>query len=280
MEEKIKIHLKEQNILVHKNHDILVCTLQTQTEGFRLAKDILYAIVDRNTALYLSGGRTPKELYKKLAEEKKLLPRVVGLVDERFGEPMHEKSNELLLKETGLLAYLHDQHVKFYPMLHTISRHSRESGNRIPGHAGNDEIRKGLAEAYDDLFRSLNATYQKSVAILGIGLDGHTAGLPVQNSKFKMQSFDDAQDRNAKFFNPYDLVTEYDDAGGFYGERITMTFLGLSMIDVLVVLVFGADKKDALEKMFEEGKEEEIPSRFFKRPDIAKKTIIITDQNI
>jgi hypothetical protein len=32
--------------------------------------------------------------------------------------------------------------------------------------------------------------------------------------------------------------------------------------------------------MFTEGREEEIPARFFKRPEIAKKTLLITDQRI
>ena len=37
--------------------------------------------------------------------------------------------------------------------------------------------------------------------------------------------------------------------------------------------VFGEDKKDALQKVFQEGSEEEIPGRFFKRPEIAKRTL-------
>ena len=65
-----------------------------------------------------------------------------------------------------------------------------------------------------------------------------------------------------------------------FKERITMTFLGLSMLDVFIVLVFGEDKKDALEKVFTEGPEEEVPGRFFKRPEIAKRTLLITDQKV
>jgi len=65
-----------------------------------------------------------------------------------------------------------------------------------------------------------------------------------------------------------------------FKERITMTFLGLSMLDILIVLVFGNEKQNALKLLFSEGSEEEIPSRFYQRPDIAKKTLLITDQQL
>jgi 6-phosphogluconolactonase/glucosamine-6-phosphate isomerase/deaminase len=42
--------------------------------------------------------------------------------------------------------------------------------------------------------------------------------------------------------------------------------------------VFGEDKQRALDGLFEEGAEEEIPARFFKRHEIAEKTLFITDQ--
>lgn len=59
-----------------------------------------------------------------------------------------------------------------------------------------------------------------------------------------------------------------------------MNYKGLAMLDLLIVLVFGDDKKEALENMMRDGSEREIPARFFKRPEIAQKTVVITDQNI
>ena len=112
--------------------------------------------------------------------------------------------------------------------------------------------------------RWLQAIFPKHVGILGIGADGHTAGLPVGKRV----------DEN------HELVTEYDDGGGEYGERVTMTFLGLSMQDALLVLVFGEEKMKALELVFGEGKEEDVPGRFFKRPEIAERTLLITDQEM
>jgi 6-phosphogluconolactonase/glucosamine-6-phosphate isomerase/deaminase len=75
------------------------------------------------------------------------------------------------------------------------------------------------------------------------------------------------------------FVIGYDD-GGKYGERVTMSFLGLSMLDILLVLVFGKEKREALELVFSEGREEDVPGRFFKRPEIAKRTLLITDQEV
>ena len=38
---------------------------------------------------------------------------------------------------------------------------------------------------------------------------------------------------------------------GMFKERISLTFLGLSMIDVLIVMVFGNDKRETLEKFLQ-----------------------------
>jgi 6-phosphogluconolactonase/glucosamine-6-phosphate isomerase/deaminase len=73
------------------------------------------------------------------------------------------------------------------------------------------------------------------------------------------------------------FVSEFDDPKSAYGERVGMTFLGLTMQDLLIVLVFGEDKKKALTSMFESGSEQDVPARFYTRPEIAEKTVIITD---
>jgi 6-phosphogluconolactonase len=246
--------LKQKNILFHQNQGVTVVSVANLHEGFGLTKDILYKIVDPKTVLYLSGGSTPKVLYEKLAEEESLQPGAVGIVDERFGSKFHDKSNEKMIKETGLTRYLQMRDIPFYPIL---------QGKK----------REETAESYDEKFRSLNASFQKSVAILGIGPDGHTAGLPALNSKVKIQ--------NSKVYDTdYDLVSEYHDTIGFYGERVTMTFLALKMMDLLLILAFGEEKKEALKKMFSEGSEEEIPARFFVRQDVSKKTLLITDQTL
>ena len=253
MFEDIELLFKKLNVRSHRNQGITVCNVEDAKAGVDLVKQILYTVVDRKTVLYLSGGSTPKALYAKLAKEEKLKPGAMGQIDERYGMPLHQNSNQLMMRDTGILRYFEILDIPFYPILRS-------------------KTRSETAEDYDQKIRELNAVYSKSTAIMGIGDDGHTAGLPALSSKVKVQ--------NSKLYDNFTLVTEYNDTTGKYGERITTTFLGLEMIDLLIVLVFGSAKQNALELMFSDGSEEDVPARFYKRADIAKKTLLITDQNV
>lgn len=252
--EDIQRLLTTNRIFSYEREGILVAQVADSDKGLEITQEILYTMLTKQTFLLLSGGRTPKELYSALSRGQTLDVGAAGLIDERFGTKMHENSNERMLKETGLLRFLDLQQIPFYPILQ------------------NNMDRLETAEKYDEQLRSLFAVYKKSVGVLGIGVDGHTAGIPAKNTKFETL--------NSKFDDGYSLVAEYDDKDGFYKERVTMTSLGLSMLDLLIVLVFGEDKKRALELVFDNGSEEEIPGRFYKRPEIARKTIFITDQNV
>lgn len=252
---QIGIYLDQHNILHHSNQGITIATVSDAAAGVRLSEDLLNQIIDRTTVLYLSGGSTPKALYTNLAKAESIEPGAVAMVDERFGPKFHDKSNEKMMRETGLLRYLQMKNIPFYPIL-------QGDGDRV-----------ATADKYDEQVRSLNATYRQSVAILGIGTDGHTSSL--------------APNRNGEFINPmfapensHLVVGEFDDPKSMYGQRVGMTFLGLSLLDALIVLVFGEDKKNALENLFEVGPEELIPSRFYKRPDISPKTLFITDHSV
>lgn len=207
-------------------------------------------MVSKNTVLFLSGGSTPKTLYEVLAKEKKLKVGAVAMVDERFGKKLHEGSNELMIKSTRLLSFLRKSNTKFYPILE------------------NTEIAK-TASDYDETSRFLFNYFQKSVAILGIGKDGHTAGIPVgdQSSGIRDQS-------------KTDLITSFDNFPGDFKERISLTFLGLSKLDKIIVMVFGEDKKQALGLMFKNGSISEIPARFLTQKEIAEKVILISDQKV
>jgi len=254
MIEALQQVLRQHNILFHLVDEVTVATVANLHEGFTLTEEILYEILDNKTVLYLSGGSTPKELYKKIALAEKLSAGAVGMVDERFGPKLHNNSNEKMLQETGLLRYLQMRDIRFYPILQ-------------------NKTRAETAADYDEKLRTLNATYQKSVAVLGIGSDGHTAGIaPDRIKEFHNPLFDDEQ--------KYLLASEFADTNGPFKERVTMTFWGLAMLDVLIILVFGKEKKEALEQMFIKGSEQEIPARFFTRSEVAKKTLLITDQRI
>jgi len=245
--------ISQKNIHSHQNQGILLATFPTSAMGFSFVRELLYKILEKTTVLYLSGGRTPKQLYTELADDELLNPGAFALIDERYGPPMHPDSNEKMLRDTGLTQYAKFVAIPFYGIL-------KDSVSR-----------EETADLYDQEVRRLFATYPKHVGILGIGLDGHTAGLPANPALWEAGVTEHSKTN---------MVTEYNDAEGFYKERVTMTFNGLSMLDFLIVLVFGEDKRKALELTFSEGKEEEIPARFFKRPEIATKTIFITDQTV
>jgi len=70
---------------------------------------ILYKSTDAKTALFLSGGSTPKRLYEYLATEKKLTAGAVGLIDERYGKKGHRHSNEQMIRGSGLINYFEDK---------------------------------------------------------------------------------------------------------------------------------------------------------------------------
>lgn len=247
--------LQEKQIHTYPHQGVNIAKVLTMYEGFKIARDILYSIVDKTTVLYLSGGRTPKDLYENLANDKKILPGAAALIDERYGIKFHNQSNEKMMQEAGLLPYFAQQGVPFYPILQENHLDLNET-----------------ADNYDMTIRYLFAGFPKSVATLGIGMDGHTAGIAGERANFHNPMFDMDQ-KNM-------LVSSFADMQGMFKERVSMTFLGLSMIDVYIVLVFGEDKKEAIAKVFSDGSEEEIPGRFLKRPEIAKRTLLITDQKI
>lgn len=253
MLDTIETLFKKNNVFFHKNQGITVANVKDSITGVDLVSKVLYEVIDRKTVLYLSGGSTPKILYSRLAQEEKLFPGAVGQVDERFGPDFHQSSNQLMIKGTGLLRYLQIRDIPFYPILQ-------------------NKTREETARNYDEKIRELNAIFQKNVAIMGIGDDGHTSGIAPNRIGFTNPMFDQSR--------KHVLVSEFDDQKSKYKERVAMTFFGLEMQDLLILLVFGEDKKEALLKMFEDGSEEDIPARFYKRPEIAKKTLLITDQQI
>ena len=208
-------------------------------EGMETALKILYEKVDEKTVLFLSGGNTPKPLYKKIAEFKSLEVGAVAMADDRY--TFHQQySNEIMIGESGLISYLNSKNIAFYKIL--------EFGLS----------REKTAAEYDETVRFLLTHFPKSVAVLGIGVDGHTAGIPV-----------DVGDEELKIKNQ-NYVAEFDTFPTEPKDRVSLTFTALSMIDYLIVLVFGEDKKEIVKN---------LPA-FYKREDIGKKTILITDQDV
>lgn len=242
-----------------------VINVENLQKGTLLAKSILSKIVDKKTVLFLSGGSTPKPLYELIAKKGGLSFGAVVMVDERFGGKMHKNSNEKMIRETGLLLYLEEKKIPFYPILQLHPK----------------GVASYLAGDYNKKVKYLLRLFSKKIAIMGIGEDGHTASLPAgtphnaRSSRDKQNSsIGQAQDKTQNY------VTAIDNFPGECKKRITLTFKALSEMDLLIALAFGSAKESALVSMFEKGSLEEIPARFYTKSEIAKKTILITDQKI
>ncbi|HSW96595.1 MAG TPA: 6-phosphogluconolactonase [Candidatus Saccharimonadales bacterium] len=223
--------------------------VSTIDDGVEKAKKVIYDKVDRKTVFFLSGGSSPKSLYQSLALDKKLHPAAVAFVDERYGTLMHDTSNEKMIRRTGLSTYFSGEHIPVYPILQ-------------------ENIARGeTADKYDQTVRKLLFNIPKSVAIMSIGVDGHTAGIAPNREDFI----------NPLFHNVSVFVGSFNDTGGSFKERITLTFQALSLIDYFILWVFGEEKRHALGKIFTPGNLEEIPGRFFNQPEISEKVTLITD---
>lgn len=201
---------------------ITVIKCGDKTDAAHKAFEFLKKMIEENTLLLLSGGTSPNELYRLIAEDGHLHPGAVAMVDERFGEKMHNNSNEKMIKEAGL--------VEFYQILEE----------------GIDPEQTAID--YEKTVKELFAKYPKKVAVMGIGTDGHTAGIKP-----------DLEYDHSRW------VVAYNDEGGYFGQRITTTFECLEQIDEFVLLVFGEEKKSALQKMLEDGffKKAGIPATVF-----------------
>lgn len=235
-------HYKNKNgIIVFESHSV--------NKANEVAAEIIEKYSDFKTAIFLSGGITPKKFYEYLANKKSLKVGAVGQIDEKFGKKDHRNSNEMMIKNTGILEYFENQNIRFYPILQ-------------------QELSiEDTALQYDEALRFILKYIPKSAGVLGIGTDGNIAGIPAINEIVKRMSEEQGS-----------LVSFYE--AEKYGSRITLNFQGLSMLDLIIVLVIGQEKREALQKMFKEGSVEDYPARFYLQPEIAKKTILITDQVI
>ncbi|OGH14407.1 MAG: hypothetical protein A2860_01310 [Candidatus Levybacteria bacterium RIFCSPHIGHO2_01_FULL_37_33] len=232
-----------------------------ESKGIEIVGKKIYKFVDQKTVLFLSGGSTPKLLYQKFASEKILKPGAVAMVDERYGNPFHQNSNEKMIRETGFLSYLEEKKIPFYSILRLHPK----------------GVASDIARDYDKAVRDLFNKFQKRVAILGIGSDGHTAGLPAGKSQITPASPSEAGRANLK---SQKLATSFEDFPGESKERISLTFDALSKMNLLMVQVFGKEKRKALKLLFSEGSIAEVPARFLKTPFITDRTLLITDQRV
>lgn len=222
------------------NDGVKVIQCSDQKEASKKALNFLMKSVDQDTLLFLSGGSSPKFLYQMIAQNKELKPGAVALVDERFGPPFHINSNEKMIKDMGLVDYLNNEGIPFYGILQ--NRDLEET-----------------AIVYEKRIKELMKKFSKKVAIMGIGADGHTAGI-----------------KPGLGYNHKKLVIAYSGNDSF-GSRITLTYEALFCINDFFVLIFGLTKKDILLNLLTGVQKNNLPASFYTKTQAQ--VFLFTDVN-
>lgn len=171
----------------------------------------------------LSGGRTPVDVYRKVAEMGRTIPwdKIhIFLADERFVPPDHEDSNYRMIRDT------------------IISRVTipEENVHAIPTDGCDPETSARQYEEAIRFFRLDAGQYPSfDLIVLGLGVDGHTASLfPGNNAVHETARLAAAVRRN----------------DGSH-DRITLTIPVLNSAAHLIFLVTGEEKAAILRRVVE-----------------------------
>ena len=169
-------------------------------------------------SLAVSGGSTPKHLFEKLSALRIDWPNVaITLVDDRCVPPDHDRSNEKLVRKN--LLQEHAASARFIP----------------------------LVNEQTDI---LDVPRPLSVAVLGMGTDGHTA------------SFFPGGDMLAEATDPHTNAAVVPmNAPGAGEPRVTMTLPLLAMAETLILHIEGDEKRSVLEDALKDGPADDMPIR-------------------
>lgn len=212
-------------------------------------------VVNLETLLLLAGGSATK-VYASLVSEINNLPDEslamlsIAVEDERW--PV--KNNTLEIKDTGFIQACQSKGAYFYEL----------EGENQETAASNFE--KWLKTCWQK-------TNLKTVAVIGIGADGHT--LSVNADPKHPEEF-------TALFESEAMVVSYHSKASTaafpkFPDRITLTLSGLKHIDQALGLVAGSDKQKMLQTLLNES----LP--YCQQPAQALKQIptgLFTDQNL
>ncbi|MBI3955521.1 DUF359 domain-containing protein, partial [Candidatus Gottesmanbacteria bacterium] len=221
------IKLMEKNINIHESGEIKIYDEALKklcfvlTDAFNQKKRVL---------IFMSGGSSVN-LYAKLADwiaSKKIIGGYLAIVqvDERF-QPFHGKSklqipnsknneqiNACMIAKTGLWDVCQVKKIPYYLV-------SQEG------------LLAEAADSYNKIISDLFKKYDYKIAVLGIGEDGHTAGLlPGYRQKWDLPRFVAGYENNGKF-----------------NKRISLTPKVLKSLNYAVVIAVGAKKRNAIERL-------------------------------
>jgi len=235
---------------------INVVKVKNREEGQKKAHDLLKKVVDGKTLLALSGG-TSVDYRMILVDPNDAIPGAITIADERYGEPFHKDSNELLLKNFG---------VKDWADKHCVESHKFLRGKSFL------ETAKEYDKEIEDLFRR----FKKKVGVMGVGANLHTAGIFPYSVAAKSPNFVEAETVEDK----QSLRSSTSSAGLKFPKRLTLTLKAFGEFTGFVILMFGEEKKDAVRLMLDDAENDmqKYPAIFYRKSKI--KSYLITDQNI
>lgn len=191
------------------------------------------ALKERDHASFLvSGGSSPAPLYQRLSQIALDWKRIqVALVDERWVEPGHAKSNETFVQK-NLLQHAAGQ-APFLGM-------KNSAASAAEGLAACEQAYQKLPQPFD-------------LTILGMGPDGHTASLFP-----KAEGLAEALTTSALCSS---VTAHQSEVTGEFTERMTLSLAGIVNSRRLVLLITGDEKLQALRAAQGDGPVEEMPVR-------------------
>ncbi len=177
-----------------------------------LAKRLIHELTEGQLVLWLvSGGSNAMAAVKTMDQIPDDLSRKLSVmpVDERYGAPGHKDSNWSQLLQANFPA----KQARLIPVL--------EAGLNFEQNI----------ESYSQLVAQAFANHHTVVGLLGIGEDGHIAGILPNSAACQADS---------------DLVAGYE---ALPLKRMTLTFPALKRLTAAYTFVFGANKLPALRQL-------------------------------
>lgn len=219
---------------------IKLVKVKDKKEGQVKAHDILKKLVDGKTLMALSGG-TSMDYRSMIVNPDDIVPGAICVVDERYGEPFHENSNELLMKNAGVKDFADEKCIESHKILR-------------------GEGFLETAKAYEKDIEGLFSRFSKKVGIMGVGDNVHTAGIFPYSVAAKSPNYVEAEEVSDQF-----------------PLRITITLRALGEFTNFVVMMFGEGKREAVKIMLDERENDmqKCPAIFYRKSGI--KAYIISD---
>lgn len=199
-------------------------------------QDVLSEAISKHgvATLLVSGGSTPAPLYEALSKSELNWKKIkIALVDERWVDNDHVASNEALIRRSLLI-----NNAKIAEF--TGMKNSSNTANQ--GQVETEARYKNLPQPF-------------SLAIVGMGNDGHTASL-FPNAK----GLKEALQENSEQLTVAIKATP-SEVTGSNTERLSLTRSALMKTERLVILFTGEDKLAVFSAAQKPGSIEEMPIR-------------------